>query len=279
MFFKDLGNGIGNFWKAFGFIFKHGLWYYYLFPAVISILLFLGVAYIAESVSDWATNSMMDMLGFEESIVQEDAGWWDRFTGMFKSGVETGVHLIVHLGIIYTGGVLVKYVMLIVLSPVLAFLSEKTEEILTGNEYPFDMRQIMKDVGRGIMIALRNMFIEFGFIILGWIVMFIFPPAGLVITPLLWIIGWYYYGFSMMDYVNERRRLSVGDSVKFVRKHKGIAVGNGWMFALVNSIWFIGPIFAPINACVGAALSIGQVVDLKSNPFAVNKKLEYHEQH
>ena len=41
-------------------------------------------------------------------------------------------------------------------SPVFAYLSEKTDSILQDKEYPFSFRQLLKDMVRGIQIAIRN---------------------------------------------------------------------------------------------------------------------------
>ena len=52
---------------------------------------------------------------------------------------------------------LFKYLFLIIGSPVFAYLSEKTESIMEGREFPFSFTQLLKDIVRGIKIALRNM--------------------------------------------------------------------------------------------------------------------------
>ena len=48
------------------------------------------------------------------------------------------------------------YVVVIVMSPFLAYVSEKTEKILNLNDYPFNLCQFCKDVVRGIALAVRN---------------------------------------------------------------------------------------------------------------------------
>ena len=277
MFWKDFGRGISFFWKALGFIFKNNLWYYFFFPLALIFLLWWGAFELAEVISDSAEAKVADWLGLEEIVEEEDVAWYTSVWNYILMFLGGATRWIVRLGIIFVGGIISKYIMLMLLSPVLAFLSEKTEKILTGNDYPFNMRQILKDVWRGVLLALRNMCIEFGWAILGWIILIFIPPVGIIVTPFLWLIGWYFYGFAMMDYVNERRRLTVGESVSFVRKHKGVAIGNGWMYALVLFIPFIGGVFAPIIACVGATLAVHDIVDLNNNPYAVSKKLEYKE--
>src|SRR5688572_15838424 len=51
---------------------------------------------------------------------------------------------------------LFKYLFLIICSPIFAYLSEKTEAIMEGKDFPFSFAPIMKDAIRGIKLALRN---------------------------------------------------------------------------------------------------------------------------
>ena len=66
------------------------------------------------------------------------------------------------------------------------------------------------------------------------------PVVGLISTPLLFFISSYYYGFSFMDYTAERRKLTVKESIHFVKQNKGLAIGNGLPFALALLIPVIG---------------------------------------
>lgn len=267
---KDLSTGTSTFFEAFSFIFKHNLWYYYLFPLIIYVLLIFGVF----ELSSWASESLVDgiagWMGFstEEAGDPEDLAWYEYIWNFFKTGFSFVSKIAFNVVIAGVGAILVKYITLILLSPILAFLSEKVEKIITGNDYPTDWDQIMRDIWRGVLIALRNMCIEYGIAIPAFLLTIAFPPLTLIITPFQWIIGWYFLGFSMMDYVNERRRLSVKESVKFVRKQKGIAISNGFWFAMLDKVPVLGIMIAPINACVGATLAIHKQIDLGTNPYA-----------
>ena len=75
-----------------------------------------------------------------------------------------------------------------------------------------------------------------------------------------------FYGFSFIDYTNERRRLSVKQSVAFIRQNKGVAVTNGAVFSLLLMIPFCGYSlagFGAIISVVAATLAIHQKVDLR----------------
>jgi CysZ protein len=100
------------------------------------------------------------------------------------------------------------------------------------------------------------MFIEFIWVIGLWGITFIVPIFIPFTAILLFMVSAYYYGFSMLDYSNERKRLSVKNSIHYIQKHKGLTLGNGVVYQLIISIPFFGAIFAPITAVVAATISV-----------------------
>ena len=266
MFFKDLGLGSKNFFKAINFMFKHGLWWYYLIPLVISTLLLFGSLVATAWVVEWVQAVAQE---FFELPVDPDVteGFYGLIEGLkmiinsFREVFITVLIWSVKILIFYYFG---KYIVLIILSPVLAYLSEKVEGILTGTTYPFEILQFVREVWRGVLVALRNMIFEGAIIIGCWVLTWIFPFILPFTAIFLFFVGAYYYGFSMMDYVNERKRSSISQSVRYIRKNKGVAIGNGSIFAVLMLIPFVGPIFAPITASVGAVLAIHEKGELGS---------------
>ena len=59
----------------------------------------------------------------------------------------------------------------------------------------------------------------------------------------------------MLDYSCERNKLSTSQSIEFIGKHKGLAVGNGIVFYLMHAIIIVGWILAPSYAVVAATIS------------------------
>ncbi len=150
---------------------------------------------------------------------------------------------------------LFKYLFLIIGSPIFAYLSEKTEAIIDGKEYPFSFIQLLKDIVRGIRIAARNAGWQTVYMFSILIIAFI-PLIGLA-TPLITIlIECYYYGFSMLDYSMERHKKTPSESIYFVTHHKGLAVGNGLVFYLMHLLPIIGWLLAPAYAVIAATLSL-----------------------
>lgn len=144
------------------------------------------------------------------------------------------------------------------MSPILALLSEKTEQLITGNKYPFSLKQLIKDILRGISIVLRNTVIELFYLISFFFIGFI-PVIGLFTPLVMFVISMYFYGFSMIDYNSERYRLSVTQSVQFVRKNKGFAIANGMIFYALLLIPVLGLLIAPTYAVVAASIGFDRI--------------------
>ena len=147
---------------------------------------------------------------------------------------------------------------LILMSPILAIVSEKAERVLEGNDYPFTFKQLLIDIVRGIRISIRNFAFEMLFIVLLFGLSFV-PLVGLGTSPILVIVSAYYYGFSFIDYNLERKKYSVSDSVNYMKKNRGLVIGNGILFALILAIPIIGialSSFAAIISAVAATITL-----------------------
>ncbi|MCO6499547.1 MAG: EI24 domain-containing protein [Vicingus serpentipes] len=264
--FKGVGIGLKTYGKAIELIFSKGLWWYFLFPVLLNLILFIGGIYGIGSVANYVEQYLSNLANLDTA-----AFWGAVYLKSLMSGVLWVLFKFIFFIVFATFG---GYIVIIVLSPVFAILSEKTEEILTGNNYPFNGDQLMRDIVRGIFIALRNMLIEFGFLILFFIIGFI-PVIGQFATVVLFFISAYFYGFAFIDYTNERRRLTISESIQFMRKNKGIVIGNGSVFALAMLIPICGTTiagFVAIVSVVAATIATHQIVNLSSNPYA--NKLE-----
>jgi CysZ protein len=176
--------------------------------------------------------------------------------------VITGIALQLILLLFYFS--LFKYLFLIIGSPVFAYLSEKTESILEGRDFPFSFKQLLKDIIRGCGIAIRNTLWQTVYIISLFILSLI-PFFGMLAPVIALFIECYYYGFSMLDYSCERKRLSPAESIDFIGRHRGLAIGNGMIFYLMHGLILVGWILAPAYAVVAATLSLYEV---KINPEA-----------
>lgn len=228
---SDIQIALGSYNKAVEFIRKHGMLKLFVLPILLNILLLALGLNLVGSLTDSAIEAI------QKAWEPENWEFWgaEFLAGALNFFIWLILRIFFFLFFAFIGG----YVILILLSPLLAYVSEKTEKILLGTNVPFSWIQLLKDMWRGIVLAIRNFLIELMAIIILFFVSFI-PVVGLISTPLLFLISSYYYGFSFMDYTAERRKLKVKESIDFVKQNKGLAIGNGLPFALALLVPVIG---------------------------------------
>lgn len=153
---------------------------------------------------------------------------------------------------------LFKFLFLIIGSPVFAYLSEKTESILENRDFPFSFRQLLKDMGRGTVLALRNALWQTVYT-LSLLVLALVPVAGWITPVIALSLECFYYGCSMLDYSCERAKLTPAQSIDFITRHRGLAIGNGMVFYGMHALPVVGWVLAPAYAVVAATLSVYRV--------------------
>lgn len=228
------------------------MWWYFIFPVILNVILLVGsfaaVGQLASWLSDWI-GEHLDSLS--------DLAW----LSFLKGAVSVIIHILLKIFSFVIVAIFGGYIIVIILSPVFSYMSEKTERILSGKSYPFDADQLMRDIVRGVLIALRNMFIETFWMVIAFIVGFI-PVIGFLAPFGLFFVSSYFYGFSFLDYTIERRKLTISESVRFMRSNKGVPIGNGAIYALFMLIPYCGVAlagFAAIVSVVAATISVHEL--------------------
>lgn len=244
---KEIVIAIESFFKAHRFIRKHRLWKWIIIPGIFYMLLFIVGMYFFIRSSNFVVSYVSGTLGIDRWVHRQDS---DLLSFLFLMG-----EIMVRLILIFFYFSFFKYLFLIIGSPVFAYLSERTEAIIEGKEFPFSVRQLMKDIARGIKLALRNTMWQAVYTISILILSF-FPVVGWVTPVIMLFVECYYYGFSMIDYSCERHKLSPSESIEYISRHKGLAIGNGMMFYLMHLVPFVGWLLAPAYAVVAATLSV-----------------------
>ena len=244
---KELIIAIQAYFKAHRFIIKHRLWKWILIPGILYAVLFCAGIYFFWQSSAHVIDYVFSRTGIKALMVKEQDSWV-RFLFIFGQVILQLILLIFYFSWF-------KYLFLIIGSPVFAYISERTESIIEGKDYPFDVRQFTRDIFRGIAIAIRNTLWQTVYMISIFILTFI-PLIGWATPVLALFVECYYFGFSMLDYNSERRRLSVSQSIDFIGNHKGLAIGNGMVFYLMHALPIIGWILAPTYAVIAATLSL-----------------------
>ena len=257
---KGFKSGVNSFFKAIPFIFENKLWWSFLIPLVLNIILFISGYSLTEYFADLISTKIDSLIS-----ISSDSKFMQAIPG-FLTGFAK---IIMHIAYFFLFAFFSGYIILIFLSPLFAWLSEKTDNILNGDDYPFEFGQFIKDIWRGILIALRNMFFEIGVTIL-ILVASLIPTIGQIISPFTiifyFIISSYFYGFSYMDYTCERKRFSVSESIQIIRKYRGLAIANGALFSFSLMIPFCGVLlagFTAIISTVGATIAMNDLPEIK----------------
>lgn len=277
-FFRHLFLGYKSYGSAIQMVIDHRLYIYFLIPCMLMI----GIHYLGV----WVVNQQQSP-AIDTVRTMNDMVWY-----------AISQHSLDIVGTVVSKSS--KYLVVILLSPLFAFVSERIEEILTANRYPFNFKQTVKDVKRGVRIALRNVMWEYFFLIVV-IGLTSFLDGGIktaLFFSLPLLIGFYYYGFSFLDYINERRRLNIEQSIYFIRKHRGVAMAIGSIYSLlfllpldfremmdfkdfdnypwqtiidfvINFIFWILISAAPVLAIIAATIAMNETVDLSNNEYAI----------
>ena len=244
---KEIIISIQSYAQAHRFISTHKLWRWILIPGLIYTLLFIGGMYLFWTSSNTAIEFILLKTGVKT--------WLDKMQDSWISFLFIIGQIILRLVLLLFYFSLFKFLFLIIGSPLFAYLSEKTEAIMEGKDFPFSFKQLMKDIWRGIRIALRNLLWQSVYVLSIFILSFI-PLFGWIAPLVALLVECYYFGFSMLDYSSERNKLSASQSIEFIGRHKGLAIGNGLVFYLMHMIPFVGWLLAPSYAVVAATLSL-----------------------
>ena len=221
--FKDIFKGIKAYAGSLQLISKLGLWKYFGIPILISIVVAALVLISAYALAD-------DFGYYFSKLWIWD---WGKETFFFLSKILSGI-LILLVGIsIY------KHVVMALSAPFMAPVSEKIEAYILGEDnHKHRVTSFSEQLMRGVRINMRNLGMEILLTIPILIIGFV-PILGFVSTLLLILTQGYYAGFGNMDYTLERQ-FNYSDSIKFVKQHRGLAIGNGIVFILFLLIPVIG---------------------------------------
>lgn len=220
---RNIFKGFKAYTGSIQLISKLGLWKYFGIPILISIVVATLVLISAYALAD-------DFGYYFSKLWIWD---WGKETFFFLSEILSGI-LILLVGI-----TIYKHVVMALSAPFMSPVSEKIEAHLLGyDNHKHRVTSFREQLWRGIRINMRNLAMEILLTIPILIIGFI-PILGFVSTILLLLTQGYYAGFGNMDYTLERH-FSYSESIKFVKQHRGVAIGNGIVFILFLLIPVIG---------------------------------------
>lgn len=234
---RDVLTGFLGFFSAFKDLKKYGLWKFVWISGGLCLL--VGLLFFV------VISQYYDDIGGSISAFYK----WEKG----KSLVTTITNIV--SGALLTIGVILifKYIILILVSPIMSLVSERVEshdKNIALKPGSFNLSALL----RGLRLSFGNICRELG-LTLFLLVLSLVPIAAIITGPAIFLVQAYFAGFGNMDYTMERY-YNINESRSFVKKNKGIAIGNGIGYVLLLMIPIVGLFFAPTLATVSSTKAI-----------------------
>ena len=244
---KNIIKGIQAYSRSFALISKLKLWKFFFIPIIISLVTAIIIGVSAYGLSD-NVGQFIAKIWFWE---------WGKATFTTISTVIGGI-VVLAIGLI-----VYKHIIMALSAPFMSPVSEKIEAHLTGIENHSHRKTSFKEqLWRGIRINMRNLGKELLLTIPLLLLKFI-PVVNIFSTVLLFLLQAYYAGFGNMDYTLERH-FKYRESIQFIRKHRGIAIGNGTLFMLFLLVPIIGVILVLPLSVTAASISTVELIKIEN---------------
>lgn len=237
----DVIRGMLSYFKALSYLGKGRLGLWAMAPGALGAALGAIYIYLAYSYSDNIAAWIMGIYPFEQ--------------GAASTTFITQWFTFILLTVLYF--ILLKYIILIIGGPFMSPFSERIEQIIRGSHPTarFSPAQFVKDMMRALRLNVRNLIKE-----IGWTLLLLILSLFAVLAPFssiaLFLVGAFYAGYGNLDFTMERH-LNYKESVGFVKRHKGVALGNGIGFMVLFAIPVLGIFIAlPLSAAAGTIETI-----------------------
>ncbi|WP_233862259.1 EI24 domain-containing protein [Tenacibaculum piscium] len=239
---KNILEAIKAYFGAFQLISKLKLWKYFTIPILISVFTAIIIASSAYALSD--------------DIGHYIANFWKWDFG--KETFEMISTFLSGLSILLIGLILYKHIVMALSAPFMSPVSEKIEAYLNPVIHGHRKTSFQEQLIRGIRINIRNLSRELFFTI-PILLLSLIPFVGIIFTVLLFLMQAYYAGFGNVDYTLERH-FKYKESINFVNKNKGLAIGNGIVFMLFLLIPFVGVLLVlPLSVTAATTETIKKI--------------------
>lgn len=252
-FLEKIGLGFRSFSKAHKFIKQYRLWHFVFIPGIINAIFFLlFINWVTSNITEWVDGIFSFDCG--DGIL----GWFCSLFSFLTSFLEYFIRWILYTALIGVYLFVYKSIILLLYSPVLAYLIEVVDKKHRGIDTPFKLEQFLKDTVRGIVLATRGILLE-GFVVIALLIMAFVPIINIIQPILMWLVSSYFLGVSMLDYALERKGLNVKESIIYSKKNKSLASGIGSVFQLVFLVPAIGWMVAPTYSAVAAYFAVEEL--------------------
>lgn len=217
---------------AFQGISRYRLWNLVIIAGIISLVLGLIIYTVVFTYGDNLGTLIIDWYPFRvgKGVMEQVAGWLSR--------------AILGLMVFFV----YKYLLLIILSPILSIMSEKVEVSLTGVKGK--IFTLFGEILRAIRFNIRNLYKEVFYTLILFVLGFI--PGFSPFAPFcIFLVQAYYLGLGFMDFYMERH-YTYRQSIEIGKRNRFWLSGLGSAIGLTILIPFAGFFIAPVLATIAA---------------------------
>ncbi len=209
---------------------------YILIPFLINLTVFTGAVYLG-----------LDFFGSTvvEHIPQGEAWYWSILYWFLWVVAVLLTSVLVFFSFTVVGN--------IVASPFNDLLSERTEQVLTGqtNDESFSLAQFARDAGKTVLMELRKMWV-FVVVMLLILPLNLIPGVGNALyTVLAIMLTLFFLSVEYLSFTMVRKRQFFGDQRRFIFAHKFLMLGFACGIMTLLAIPFVQFFCIPL-AVIGA---------------------------
>jgi CysZ protein len=229
----SFAKGVSDYLGAGRIILENHLWRWLVLPGLISLLYFPLIIWFCVVFMDDTAAYLRDQ--WLPTWLQYPLVVWVLAAAVW-------------LGVLYYGFTFYRNVIMIVFSPVLGIVSERTEKSLT-NKDPANNSQatVWRGMKRGIKMSLASLALSLLAFAGCWALLLIPVVGGLLLAVCLPASQMFFAGQGFIDPTLERKSYGVRDSLKFCWEKRMRTIGVGAGFTLLTLVpivgWFVAPGF------------------------------------
>lgn len=219
-----------------------------MLPIIVHFILLIFSAWIGFQLAD-TTNQYFYSFIERHLEIETEGNIWTSFTFWM-------LNILIRIGFLLIYFAVFKYIILVVLSPILAYMAEKINRILNPQLETLSNSELLSNTLKGIALAIINFLKEIVLTLILMLLTFFFPIIAPFTAPLIIIIHMYYYGYSLVDYFIELKNYNFSKRIKTIRQTRLFNFLIGLSFYFIFLIPFIGWVLAPIICVILAGIGL-----------------------
>jgi len=260
-FLKEFVIAINYYGESFKFVDKRKLYHLLFTPSILNLFIAITVGYYA-----WLVASGIIMFLFYNFDINVKEGIVNKILELVALLFIRGMVLIVFLK-------LYRYLVLLLLSPLMLLISLKMHSIVTGHPIVFNGRESIHAIIRLYLKIFKNLFYEIVLsitvIALSILIIWISP----LLPFILLIIESYFFSNSLLEFRNIAFRIDIDESEKLIGAHPGLILGNGIVFNIILLVPIFGVLIAPLWALISAGLAFDHIENKHYYAYTVHQSI------